>query len=132
MRRLKFCMSHRARSCAIGLWRKPGCDKTCWVTRPGEYSAESREHQIVFDSRVWRLRIPDSSFLFMDPQRWQQIDQLFHSALERNGGERATFLAQACVGDESLRREVEALLASHQQAASFMEIPAGDAAADLL
>jgi len=68
----------------------------------------------------------------MLPERWQQIDRLFHSALERHGGERAVFLAQACIGDENLRQEVESLLASHDQAASFIEIPAGDAAAELL
>jgi serine/threonine protein kinase/Tfp pilus assembly protein PilF len=68
----------------------------------------------------------------MDPERWQQIDQLFHAALGRNGSERAAFLAEACVGDESLRQEVEALLSSHHLAVSFMETPAGDVAADLL
>jgi eukaryotic-like serine/threonine-protein kinase len=68
----------------------------------------------------------------MDPERWQQIDQLFHSALERDRGERTAFLAQACVGDERLRQEVESLLASHDRAASFIEVPAADAAAGLL
>src|SRR5438093_3720253 len=68
----------------------------------------------------------------MDPEHWQQIDQLFHSALERDGGERTAFIAKACVGDERLRREVESLLASHQQAGRFIEMPAGDAAAELL
>ena len=68
----------------------------------------------------------------MNPERWQQIDRLFHSALERNGGERAAFLAQACLGDERLRQEIDSLLASHDQAASFIETPAGDAAAGLM
>ena len=68
----------------------------------------------------------------MNPERWQQIDQLFHSALERDGGERTAFLAQACPDDQGLRDEVESLLASHDQAASFIETPAGDAAAGLM
>ena len=68
----------------------------------------------------------------MNADRWKQIDQLFHSALERNDDERTAFLAQACVSDEHLRREVESLLDSHDQAASFIEAPAGDAAAALL
>src|SRR5437879_5826544 len=68
----------------------------------------------------------------MSPERWQKIDRLFHSALELDDGERAAFLAQACVGDERLRQEVESLLASHDQAASFIEVPAADAAAGLL
>lgn len=68
----------------------------------------------------------------MDPERWQQIDQLFHSALERRASERAAFLAQACTGDEALRREVESLIGSHERSASFIEAPAADIAAELL
>src|SRR5215213_1535416 len=65
-------------------------------------------------------------------ERWEQIDQLFHSALEREAGERAAFLAQACKGDESLRQEVESLIGSHEESESFIETPAGDIAAELL
>ena len=68
----------------------------------------------------------------MPSERWQRIDQLFHSALERSEGERTALLAQACAGDDQLRREVESLLDSHEQATSFIEVPAGDAAAGLL
>jgi serine/threonine protein kinase/tetratricopeptide (TPR) repeat protein len=68
----------------------------------------------------------------MTPERWQQIEQLFHSALGQDRGERAAFLAQACLGDGRLHEEVESLLASHDQATSFIEMPAGDAAAELL
>ena len=68
----------------------------------------------------------------MNPERWQQIDQLFHSALERNGGERVAFLAQACLEDDRLRQEVESLLSFHDLATSFIEKPAGDAAAEFL
>jgi len=65
-------------------------------------------------------------------ERWEQIDQLFHSALDREAGERAAFLAQACKGDESLRQELESLIGSHEQSESFIEKPAGDIAAELL
>ncbi len=64
--------------------------------------------------------------------RWQQVDQLFHSALEHEPSQRSAFLGQACNGDEMLRNEVESLLASHEQAGSFIEAPAADVAADLL
>src|SRR5215212_1311390 len=63
---------------------------------------------------------------------WEQIDQLFHSALERETGERAAFLTQACNGDESLRYEVQSLIRSHEQSENFIETPAGDIAAELL
>ncbi|MEJ7578461.1 MAG: serine/threonine-protein kinase, partial [Pyrinomonadaceae bacterium] len=66
----------------------------------------------------------------MTPERWQQINQLFHSALEHEGGQRAAFLARACAGDEALREEVESLVASHQQADNFIETPADDLAAE--
>ena len=68
----------------------------------------------------------------MDPERWQQIDQLFHSALKCEPAARATFLQQACIADEALRREVESLVESHGQSDSFIEEPANDLAAELL
>jgi eukaryotic-like serine/threonine-protein kinase len=46
----------------------------------------------------------------MTPERFRQIEELFHAALSRAPGERAAFLSAACAGDEALRREVEALL----------------------
>jgi eukaryotic-like serine/threonine-protein kinase len=45
------------------------------------------------------------------PERFRQIDELYHSAREQETGARAAFLAGACNGDEDLRREVESLLA---------------------
>ena len=69
----------------------------------------------------------------MTPERWQQINQLFHSALEHERGQRAAFLAAACAGDdEALRAEVASLVASHEQAESFIERDASDVAAELL
>jgi eukaryotic-like serine/threonine-protein kinase len=64
--------------------------------------------------------------------RWQQVDQLFHSALKREPSQRSAFLAEACDGDETLVNEIESLLASHEQAGSFMEAPPADLAAELL
>src|SRR5881394_3132263 len=54
----------------------------------------------------------------------QQLDKLFHSALEREPQERAEFLDDACAGDETLRRRVEALLTAHEETGSFIESPA--------
>ncbi|HKQ04662.1 MAG TPA: protein kinase [Blastocatellia bacterium] len=68
----------------------------------------------------------------MEPARWEQINRLFHAAIECGPDERAAFLGQACAGDEGLRREVESLLASHDEAASFIEAPAADLAEDFL
>jgi serine/threonine protein kinase len=68
----------------------------------------------------------------MTPERWQQIDQLFHSALERDAEQRDVFLREACKGDESLRLEVVSLLESHEEAKSFIKTPASDIAAELM
>ena len=68
----------------------------------------------------------------MTPERWQQIEQLFHAALARDLINRDRFLASACGGDEELRREVESLIYFHNDTANFIEKPAGDVAAAIL
>src|SRR5688572_15350071 len=66
------------------------------------------------------------------PARWEQIKGLFHATLEHEHAQRPSFLARACADDAPLRHEVESLLASHEQAESFIETPASDVAAALL
>jgi hypothetical protein len=68
----------------------------------------------------------------MKPERWQEIERLYDAALELASGERAAFLEKACVGDEALRREVDALLASRSGIDRFMEKPAMEVAAKAL
>ncbi len=46
----------------------------------------------------------------MTPERWAQIEELFHRAAESDAAVRASLLDAACIGDPELRREVEALL----------------------
>jgi serine/threonine protein kinase len=48
----------------------------------------------------------------MTPERWQQIRDVLGKALELAPGDRSAFLNQACSSDQSLRQEVETLLAS--------------------
>lgn len=60
----------------------------------------------------------------MTPERWQQIREVFGSAIERASVERAAFVKEVCAGDEDLRREVESLLASYERDESFLEQPA--------
>ena len=47
----------------------------------------------------------------MTPERWREIEHLFHSALEHAPNERAAFLDSVC-HDPATRKEVEALLQS--------------------
>jgi serine/threonine protein kinase/Tol biopolymer transport system component len=64
--------------------------------------------------------------------RWLKIERVYHDARERQGSERAQFLAQACAGDESLLREVESLLAQEGGTDSFLGTPALQVAAQAL
>ena len=57
----------------------------------------------------------------MTPARLQTIEEIFHAALDQEPEQVGAFLNTACEGDEVLRRKVEALLASHQRAGSFIE-----------
>ncbi|HEV3117030.1 MAG TPA: serine/threonine-protein kinase, partial [Gemmataceae bacterium] len=50
--------------------------------------------------------------------------ELFEAALERAPAERTAFLESACAGDKHLRGRIEALLARHAEAESFLEKPA--------
>ena len=65
----------------------------------------------------------------MHADRWQQIDRVLQSALERPPKERDAFLRSACAGDEALEREVRSLLRAQEQAGSFLESPAIEVAA---
>jgi serine/threonine protein kinase/Flp pilus assembly protein TadD len=47
----------------------------------------------------------------MDPERRRRIEQLYHSALDREPSQRGPFLAEACGSDTVLRGEVETLIA---------------------
>jgi serine/threonine protein kinase len=60
----------------------------------------------------------------MERERWKQVEQLYHAALEREGAARAAFLDEACAGDDDLRREVTELLACDDSEASFINAPA--------
>ena len=60
----------------------------------------------------------------MNADRWRQIEDCYHAAIERPVPERVGFLAQACSGDPELRRAVESLLAHDGQADELPESPA--------
>jgi serine/threonine protein kinase/Tfp pilus assembly protein PilF len=65
----------------------------------------------------------------MDSERWNQVDKLLQSALDRDAAERDAFVRHACGGDEQLEIEVRSLLAAHDRAGSFLGAPAIDRAA---
>ncbi len=67
----------------------------------------------------------------MTPERWQQVKEIFNSAINYPPEERSQFISDACSGDEDLRSEVESLIASHERTGSFIDEPAFAAAAFL-
>jgi eukaryotic-like serine/threonine-protein kinase len=68
----------------------------------------------------------------MKAERYREIEELYHEALERTPDERRNFLEQACGDDLALRREVESLLGYDERAAQFIETPPDDVAAAML
>src|SRR6266852_1057881 len=64
----------------------------------------------------------------MTPERFQQIEELYHAARERTGEERAALLART---DPELRREIESLLAQ-RTGGEFLDRPALQNAPELL
>ena len=46
----------------------------------------------------------------MTAERWRQIEEAYHLALEYPPQKRGAFIAQACKGDEDLRKEIEDLV----------------------
>jgi hypothetical protein len=59
----------------------------------------------------------------MPPERWRQIEDVFHAALECEPAVRHAFLEDACRGDEALRREVEAPLQQDAQDGELLSQP---------
>jgi tetratricopeptide (TPR) repeat protein/predicted Ser/Thr protein kinase len=60
----------------------------------------------------------------VEPERWREIDRLYHEAWPLGRTERSAYLDRACGDDADLRREVEGLLAEASEAEPFIEKPA--------
>src|SRR5215471_13227409 len=68
----------------------------------------------------------------MKHERWERLNDLFQSALERAPEERPAFLKEACHGDEELRRAVERLIVADKRVENFIESPAFETSPELL
>jgi tetratricopeptide (TPR) repeat protein len=61
----------------------------------------------------------------MTPERWQQIRDLLHSAMQLEPTQRPGYLERHCSSDPSLRRDVDSFLATEEDLrSSFLESPA--------
>ena len=67
----------------------------------------------------------------MTPEKWQKIKSLFEAAQEIAPDKREKFLENACGADDDLKKEVEKLLGSFDEAETFMEKPAVAEAASM-
>src|SRR5438552_6624056 len=68
----------------------------------------------------------------MEAARWARITNIYHAAIARPPVERVSFLGEECDGDESLRKQVEAMVRSHELSGDFIELPAFAVAPELL
>ncbi|MBI4470247.1 MAG: protein kinase, partial [Acidobacteria bacterium] len=68
----------------------------------------------------------------MTPERWQEIKDVFQSALGHEPEQRSAWLDKACSSDAEMRGKVEAMLQAHEEAGSFIEASAVDVAAELM
>ena len=63
----------------------------------------------------------------MEPQRWDEVVELFYAARERTGRERRVLLESRCGDNRSLRIVVEEMLRDDEASASFLNRPLIDA-----
>ena len=68
----------------------------------------------------------------MGPERWQQIERIYHGVAARPHEERAVLLDRECAGAAELRAEVERMLAIESRGKGFLEAPAMEVAARAL
>lgn len=60
----------------------------------------------------------------MTPEQWQKVEDLLQGALDRAPQDRASFLDEACAGDEQLKEEATTLVRAYDAAGDFIEQPA--------
>jgi len=68
----------------------------------------------------------------MNAERLKQVEEIYHAALEIPPGERESFFEEFCGADETLRREVESLLAFEKTFDDFIDTPPESLAAEML
>src|SRR5437763_9728443 len=116
-------MSAMQRLSAIGGWPGPGSGAS-WNSH---FSCDEG-----FSPLLTLLFLRSNPGSYMTSERWHQIEKLFHSALELPSEARSTFLSEKCLGDDSLRDEVESLLRAHERDGAFLDVPAYEVADGLL
>src|SRR5262245_33093752 len=60
----------------------------------------------------------------MDPELWQELEELFNATFALNAERRAAFIEESCRDKPHVRLDLEELLAHHDRAGDFIEAPA--------
>ncbi len=60
----------------------------------------------------------------MTPEQWQKLEEVLQGALDVPPQDRASFIDEACAGDERLLEEASSLVNAHEAAGDFIEEPA--------
>lgn len=68
----------------------------------------------------------------MEPDRWQQVERIYHAAMQSSNDARGDLLDRECAGDLDLRVEIESLLDFGMRTANFFEKPAIEMVAEEL
>jgi hypothetical protein len=68
----------------------------------------------------------------VNADRWQQVNALFHDALELDADAREVLLRKTADTDPELANEVRSLLDRHKPVSGFLDAPAWEVAADLM
>ena len=68
----------------------------------------------------------------MTPERWKQVNDLFHEALAHDPATRDAFLFERASPDAQLLKEVRSLLAAHDSSKHFLETPAWGVAPEVM
>ena len=58
------------------------------------------------------------------PECMEQLEELFHRALELDQAERANFIAQVSASDPELAAELKSFIATYERESNFIESPA--------
>src|SRR6266851_4023478 len=59
----------------------------------------------------------------MSPERWRRIEQVYHSALEKDADQWGDYLLEACGGDEDLREQIDSLLQQKTASGNLLNRP---------
>jgi serine/threonine protein kinase len=64
-------------------------------------------------------------------ERWQRVNEIFHTALEHDIARREAYVRTATAGDPELLREVQTLLQSYQKSPNILDKPVWEVAPEL-